>query len=222
MEISSLRNFKYFNFSLPPQRTDLNFRGNVPITVLRESTDQFVKKPVLRENATGFLSHVRDFFDIYKKNIQHTYNHKIIFAIVEKELYGKNSLDSITHDLDKLVLYILGFPREFVSSFHRKHSSHHTESGKLLNLKSMVCDNIASSPVFKPQKHYFLRDYFEKTPELQQVKGLKEKLVNCNFGEDLNIKQIKRKSFEYCGLTGVIHTASKALSLLLTGLLLKV
>lgn len=221
MEISSLSNFSYYTLSLPKQKRDTNFQGNVPV-VLKKGVDEFVKKPVLRENATGFLDYIKSSFNTYKKNIRCTYNHKIIFAIVEKELYGRNSLDSITHDLDKLILYILGFPREFVSSFHRKHSSHHTESGKKLNLKSMVCDNIASSPVFKPQKHYLLRDYFERTPELQQVEGLKEKLMKYNFGEDLNIKQIKRKSFEYCGITGVIHTASKALSLLLTGLLLKV
>ena len=80
-----------------------------------------------------------------------------VFALIEKELYGKRSIDSYTHDADKMILYLLGFPKSFVSKFHREHSVHHVESGKKPNLRSMLCDNIASSPEFKPEKKNSLR-----------------------------------------------------------------
>ena len=96
----------------------------------------------------GVKLNLYDSFNTYTSNIQRTYKHKVTYALIEKELFGKNTKDSITHDLDKLILFILGFPRKFISSIHRKHSEHHLESNKPLNLRSIVCDNIALSPYF--------------------------------------------------------------------------
>ena len=102
--------------------------------------DIIVKSPVASKSATGLLAlgnKIKNKFSTYiknyKKNIMHTYDHKIVFALVEKQLFGKYSIDSLTHDLDKLILYILGFPKSFVSKFHRNNSVHHTESGKQNN-----------------------------------------------------------------------------------------
>ena len=162
--------------------------------------DKFVRRPVANESATGLLGFVvktieavKNYTKQYKKNIIHTYDHKVIFALIEKELYGKNSIDSITHDLDKLVLYSLGFPKSFVSKFHRQISVHHTESGKKNNLRSMLCDNIASSPEFKPEKKKSLREYYNSSAELQRVEGFKELLEEYNYGESLDFNEIKAK-----------------------------
>lgn len=165
--------------------------------------DIFMKRPVANKNATGLLSSVaniftqiKNYFKNYQKNIKHTYDHKIIFALIEKELFGHNSIDSLTHDLDKLILYTLGFPKSFVSKFHRQISVHHTESGKKNNLKSMLCDNIASSPEFKPEKKKSLRDYYNTSEELQKVPGFEELLIKYNYGENLNFDDIKAKAEE--------------------------
>ena len=160
--------------------------------------DIYVRRPVANENATGLLglivkckNAVMDYATKYKKNILHTYDHKIVFALIEKELFGKNSIDSITHDLDKLILYTLGFPKSFVSKFHRQISVHHIESGKKNNLRSMLCDNIASSPEFKPEKKKSLRAYYNSSEALQNVEGFKELLEKYNYGENIDFNKIK-------------------------------
>ena len=106
------------------------------------NADKFVRRPVATKSATGLLGLVKrckdsvvNYAKNYVKNIQHTYDHKVVFAIVEKEVFGKNSIDSITHDLDKLVLYMLGCPKSLVSKIHRNISEHHATSGKKMNLR---------------------------------------------------------------------------------------
>jgi hypothetical protein len=127
----------------------------------------------------------------YRKNIKHTFDHKIVFALIERKLFGRNSIDSITHDLDKLVLYLMGFPKPLVTQIHRNISVHHTESGKKNNLRSMLCDNIASSPEFKPEKTKSLREYYNTCKELQKVEGLSQLLEKYNYGENLDFNEIK-------------------------------
>ena len=200
MEIKCNFNPYYKDYNKPRQLAGKAFYGRVPLDN-RVSMDIFARKPVAKKCAAGFLGlmhTIGDYVKNYVKNIKHTYEHKIIFAIVEKELFGKNSIDSLTHDLDKLILYILGFPKKFVSKFHRKHSVHHTESGKKPNLRSMLCDNIASSPEFKPEKKCSLREHYKKCKALQEVKGFGEILEKYNYGEDLNFKKIKAEKEMRC------------------------
>ena len=45
-----------------------------------------------------------------------------------------------------------------------------------MNLRSMLCDNIASSPEFKPEKKRSLREHFNTCEQLQSVDGLKDVL----------------------------------------------
>ena len=174
-----------------------------------------MRRPVANKSATGLLGLATNFKNSvlkytknYKKNIEHTFDHKIIFALIERKLFGQNSIDSITHDLDKLILYMLGFPKSFVSKFHRNISVHHTESGKKNNLRSMLCDNIASSPEFKPEKTKSLREYYKTSKELQNVEGFSELLEKYNYGENLDFDEIKAeknvKFNSYLGLTTIV------------------
>ena len=115
----------------------LSFQGKRKLQVLKKTVefyepcaekimgltaDKFVKGPVASKNATGPDGFIKGknstigVFINYRKNLEHTYEHKKVFAIVEKELFGKNSIDSITHDLDKLIMYAMGFPKSIVSS----------------------------------------------------------------------------------------------------------
>lgn len=217
MEIKCKNNNYYF--LTPSQKETLSFQGKLcaPKDMARTCAklcegakceikvglceDKFVRRPVASESATGLLGYVakipaniKTYFKNYKKNIKHTCDHKVTFALVEKELFGHNSIDSVTHDLDKLILYTLGAPHSFVSKVHRQISVHHTESGKKNNLRSMLCDNIASSPFFKPEKKKTVRAYYNSSQELQSVNGFKELLEKYNYGENLNFESIKQQT----------------------------
>ena len=105
---------------------------------------------------------------------------------------------------------MLGFPKSFVSRWHRDHSVHHTESGKKANLRSMICDNIASSPEFKPEKKKSLREHYNSSQELQNVKGFGELLEKYNYGENVNFSKInKERQNDYAGLKGLALAACK-------------
>ena len=175
------------------------------------SEDILVRRPVASKNATGLLglmsrckNSVLNYVQNYKKNVKHTFDHKIVFALIERELFGCISIDSVTHDLDKLVLYLLGCPKSVVTKLHRNISEHHVESGKRNNLRSMLCDNIASSPEFKPEKKKSLRDYYNSCKELQNVEGFSQILEKYNYGENLDFNAIKaEKDLKFNPYSGV-------------------
>ena len=216
------------NYRRPHQQAFTSSRECVRVQSASVGTraDIFVTRPDAAKSASGLLSSkgffarcknaVVEYCKNYKKNIKHTYDHKIVFALIERELFGKNSIDSITHDADKLIMYLLGFPKSVVSKVHRKISVHHPESGKQLNLRSMLCDNIASSPQFKPEKKYSLRDYYNISKELQAIPGFEELLRKYNFGENLDFRRIKAmKRYKFEGITGFGSVAYKTLKLVL-------
>lgn len=221
MEIKCNLNPNYFSkVSYPRISAEQSFRGHIAPELIKagKSADIFVKRPVasVDTSATGLFSGIKEYLKAYKKNIVHTYEHKVVFALIEKELFGKNSKDSITHDADKLLMYILGFPRSFVSKFHRNISEHHTDSGKNMNIRSMICDNIASSPEFKPEKKRSLRDHYAVSPELQNVKGFGELLERYNYGENLDFNKInEKKEMHTNSLSGILRVAGQALSIFL-------
>ena len=206
------------NYAQPPRPTGNSFRGYALMDKASESADIFMRRPVAERSATGLrglMCKVKQYSKNYVKNIEHTYDHKIVFAMIEKELFGKNSIDSLTHDADKLILYMLGFPKSFVSKWHREHSVHHIESGKKANLRSMICDNIASSPEFKPEKKQSLREYYNSSQELQSVKGFGELLEKYNYGENLNFTELKaRKNVKFHGFIGMAFATLRTLTVL--------
>ena len=76
----------------------------------------------------------------------------------------------------------------------------------------MLCDNIASSPEFKPEKKYSLREHFNTSPELQNVDGFKAILERYNYGEDLDFDRINREKISrYSGLKGLMFFAGASL-----------
>ncbi len=226
MEIKC-KNYPYYYNQIPYQGTLHKRESEVRISRVENGADKFVRRPDASENASGLLGFmnkvkervvepVRTYVRNYKKNVKHTYEHKLVYALVEKELYGHNTFDAVTHDADKMIMYLLGFPKSFVSKFHRKHSEHHMESGKRMNLTSMLVDNIASSPEFKPEKKYSLREYYQRSEELQGLRGFKRLLDRYNFGENIDFQKIKAlKDSRYKGMKGLSIATAKCLSLLL-------
>lgn len=155
-------------------------------------------RPIANKTAIGlndyilrFRNAINEYAQNYIKNIEHTCDHKIVFSIIEKKVLGRNSINSVTHDLDKLILYMLGFSRGFVTKVHRQFSEHHIENNKIKNLNSMLCDHIASSPEFKPEKRMTLKEFFNSSKDLQQIEGYRELLEEHHFGEDLDFEKIK-------------------------------
>ena len=70
-------------------------------------------------------------FDLKKRfrHIVYTLKHKIAFLKVEKKLRGKNTWRGVSHDLDKVFLYMLFWiDLEEVQKIHRKNNRHHIES----------------------------------------------------------------------------------------------
>ena len=226
MEIKCKTNPYYnVNYQRPHQQEFTSSRECVRVQSASVGTkaDIFITRPDANKSASGLLSSdniftrcknaVVKYCKDYKKNIQHTYDHKVVFALIEKELYGRNSIDSLTHDADKLIMYLLGFPKSVVSKVHRRISVHHPESGKQLNLRSMLCDNIASSPQFKPEKKYSLREYYKISKELQEIPGFGELLHKYNFGDNIDFTRIKAmKRCKYNGFVGVGAVAYKAMA----------
>ena len=224
MEINFRLNPQYVYSSTPTfgqqqKRPYATVRDNAPKVKVANTGDILQIRPVPNVS-TGlfgyfdkFTKKVSGFVKEYTHNIKRTYDHKIIYGLIEKDLYGKNSIDGITHDADKMLMYFFGFPHKFVTKFHRKHSSHHPESGKTpLNITSMLVDNIASSPQFKPEKKYSLRDYYNISDEFKKIKGFPELLEKYNFGENLNFDALKLRAKKFSGFEGVLKTISKVVS----------
>lgn len=59
-----------------------------------------------------------------KDRITYTLKHRKAFRQVEKQLLGHNTIRSLFHDLDKVILYNF-FDYKAVHNFHRKHTRHH-------------------------------------------------------------------------------------------------
>jgi len=64
------------------------------------------------------------------RRIKELIKHKRTFRMVEKQVLGKNTFRSITHDLDKLILYILLFPIKWVRKRHKLKARHHQAKTK--------------------------------------------------------------------------------------------
>ena len=59
-----------------------------------------------------------------RDRIEYTLKHRKAFRETEKKLLGHNTIRSLFHDLDKVILYNF-FDYTKVHDFHRKHTRHH-------------------------------------------------------------------------------------------------
>lgn len=64
--------------------------------------------------------------------IRYTHNHRIAFRKVEKDILGKNTVRSLFHDLDKVILYLF-LPHDIVHNIHQKYSRHHAARARTRN-----------------------------------------------------------------------------------------
>lgn len=73
------------------------------------------------------------------ESIKYTLAHRKAFRVIEKELLGYNTIRSLFHDLDKVLLYPF-FDRKKVHNFHRKYMRHHSKARTYNDFVQMVID----------------------------------------------------------------------------------
>ena len=61
---------------------------------------------------------IRNYWNQYTYNIKRTHRHKVAYAVDEYKQFGYNTVDCITHDTDKMVMYLLGVPHDIVVKIH--------------------------------------------------------------------------------------------------------
>ena len=129
-------------------------------------------QPVVVNPNENILQAIKSHFANYGRRINYTWQHKKAFLQVEKKLCGQNTWKGYCHDLDKLILYVLGFPKNWVHDFHYSTSSHHFRNGKVKDPLIAVLD-WECCRITKPDKPYTARQYYEKfcpkSPELDEA-----------------------------------------------------
>ena len=129
-------------------------------------------QPVKPYSGDSILQGIKEHFANYGRRINYTWQHKKAFLKVEKELTGKNTWRGYFHDADKLLMYILGFPKQWVHDIHYATSPHHIQKGKVKNPIMAVID-WECCRITKPDKPYTAREYYEKfcpkIPELDEA-----------------------------------------------------
>ena len=102
-----------------------------------------------------------------KDKIKYTLVHRKAFRKIEKQLLGRNTIRSLFHDLDKVILYPF-FDYKKVHNFHRNHAKHHTIKAKSHDDFIQMVIDWESARYTKPDKPLNARQTLYKFyPELE-------------------------------------------------------
>ena len=133
------------------------------------------EKTWTEDSKKPFSQRLKEYFTGYTKRIDYTWQHKKAFLKVEKDLYGKNTLGGYCHDLDKLIMYILGVPKKLAHDIHVATAPHHIRNGKIKAPEKAVID-WESARYTKPDKPLSARDFYEKCcPQMPEIEEEFEK-----------------------------------------------
>ena len=120
---------------------------------------------------SNFKENLKSYFLGYPKRIRYTWVHKKAYLKTEKELTGKNTLRGYLHDLDKLIMYIIGVPKETAHNIHVTTAPHHIHNNHIKYPKGAVID-WECARFTKPDKPLTSREYYElscpKMPEVEE------------------------------------------------------
>lgn len=129
-------------------------------------------------------------------DIKYTLEHRKAFRKVEKILFGRNTIISLFHDLEKPILYFVFGKRKWIQNLHRRINKHHVEyykNKKIITnfwLKQMIVD-FEVARLTKPDKplnwietidKYYpqLKEYnLEEILPKEKYYKLKEKIEKC-------------------------------------------
>jgi len=159
--------------SYQPNFTACNIRRIKPekirktVAVENKNSDKFDK---IKENLKNYIKG-------YPKRIRYTAKHKKAFLKMEKELTGKNTLSGYLHDMDKLIMYIIGVPKQLAHDIHVATASHHVRNGHIKKPIQAVID-WECARCTKPDKPLNARDFYEnyyvkkqkiRIPEIEEI-----------------------------------------------------
>lgn len=103
-----------------------------------------------------------------KDRITYTLKHRKAFRQLEKQLLGHNTIRSLFHDLDKVILYNF-FDYKAVHNFHRKHTRHHELKAHTHNDYVQMVIDWECARFTKPDKPLNARETLDKYyPELKE------------------------------------------------------
>ena len=115
----------------------------------------------MKINSTPIIKYTKQIAKEYTSRLNYTYQHKKVFLKVEKEFLGKNTVSGYLHDTNKLVMFALGFPKNWVRDIHRAISPHHERNGKIKNLAGAIID-WESARYTKPDKSSTAREFHDE------------------------------------------------------------
>lgn len=101
-----------------------------------------------------------NFYKMNKTKISYIRQHRKAFKKIEKQLLHHNTLRSLFHDLDKIILLHF-FEKEKVSRIHRRYSRHHDKAKSKSDYIQMVID-WECARYTKPDKPLNARDTLYK------------------------------------------------------------
>lgn len=113
-----------------------------------------------RAKSISFNGGRDSYFTGYLERIKYTSKHKLAFLKVEKELRGKNTLGGYFHDVDKLLMYIIGFPKKLAHKIHVATAPHHERNGRIKRPLHAIID-WECARFTKPDKPLTAREYYE-------------------------------------------------------------
>ena len=73
------------------------------------------------------------------QKMKYTIKHRRAFREVEKQILGKNTIRSLFHDADKLLLLVF-IDKKTASKIHRKYSRHHNRAHTKSDYIQMIID----------------------------------------------------------------------------------
>ncbi len=170
MEISSIQihnpKFEAYRFGLTK-----NIVSKEPVQKFvpnKEINNSSLKDRIIN-SVNQFGNNLKSYFLGYPKRIKYTWVHKKAYLKVEKELTGKNTLRGYLHDLDKLIMYIIGVPKETAHNIHVATAPHHIQNNHIKYAKGAVID-WESAHYTKPDKPLTAREYYEKfCPKMSEI-----------------------------------------------------
>ena len=113
-----------------------------------------------RAKSISFNGSRESYFTGYLKRIKYTGKHKLAFLKVEKELRGKNTLGGYFHDVDKLLMYIIGIPKKLAHKIHVATAPHHERNGRIKRPLHAIID-WECARFTKPDKPLTAREFYE-------------------------------------------------------------
>lgn len=156
---------------------DNSFGSEYTIDCVETLTDKLKHRSAWRKKSVFEKAgnSIREYFAGYPARISYTWKHKKAYLKTEKQLTGKNTLRGYLHDLDKLIMYVIGVPKEIAHDIHVATAPHHKRNGKVRYPKGAVIDWECSRST-KSDKPWSARDYYERAcPKMPEVEGWLDK-----------------------------------------------